>query len=337
MNIKGKIMKYPFKLQYNNFHLECGRGILGPKQMMMVDIIGTQLIHQVYGNMDFFGRIPRNTEKLVKERSGLCMSTKLLKYVVAHLPNDGVIPEVWYTDERLSHVDKSYARLKRPLTIILNDGTLRKELPFLQKYSSKKIWIMIYQAFECLLWMNYPICFHDGKKYNLFPFNNYGYTSSLFTLEKVNIVRVSKNNKVLEREYHIRFDTILGFAFMQNMISCYTDFLPGKFYELSDYAQLYYRLFILSYYPIKKIGKIPKNPLSIDEIRQRLVLSTKDTFMVRKVVRRIMEELTANDFIKHFKEEKKDGKYFYRYSKNSWKEITGEANTSEVDLDYIGN
>ena len=253
---------------------------------------------------------------------------KLLKYIMAHHPTDGVIPEAWYNEGSLSVVDKSYTRIKRPLNVILNDGTLRKELPFLQKFSSKQIWIMIYQTYECLLWMNYPICFHDGKKYNVFPFNNFGYTSSLFTLEKIYNIRVSKNNKVLAREYHIRFDTILGYAFMQNMISCYTDFLPGKFYELSDYAQLYYRLFILSYYPIKKIGKIPKNPLSIDEIRQRLVLLTKDTSMVKKVVRRILEELASNRFIKDFKEEKINGKYYYRYSRNSWKEITGDESIS---------
>ena len=124
---------------------------------------------------------------------------------------------------------------------------------------------------------------------------------------------------------------------MQNMVSCYADLLPGKFYEMSDYAQLYYRLFILTYFPNRKTGKIPKNPLSLDEIRQRLVLSTKDTYMARKVVRRILEELVLNHFIKDFNEETINKKYFYRYSRNTWKEITGEETTSDSDLDTIEN
>jgi hypothetical protein len=115
------------------------------------------------------------------------------------------------------------------------------------------------------------------------------------------------------------------------------DLLPGKFYEMSDYAQLYYRLFILSYYPNKATGKIPKNPLSIEEIRKRLALKTKDTSMVRKVIRRILEELKANNFIGGFTEEKLDRKYVYRYVKNSWQEITGEESPSETDLGFDGN
>lgn len=47
MNIKDKTVTYPLKIQYGNFQFEAGRGILGPKQMMIMDIIGTKLIHIV--------------------------------------------------------------------------------------------------------------------------------------------------------------------------------------------------------------------------------------------------------------------------------------------------
>jgi len=339
MNIKGKTVTYPFQLKYNNFHFESGRGILGPKQMMIMDIIGTKLIHLHYGDQSFSDRIPTDNEKRIKQDSGKYMSAKLLKYVMENLTpqHKGIIPEGWYsTDEILSHIDKKYCRIKKPFTIVLNDGNLRKELPFLKKYSSKQIAEMIIQTSECILWLNYPISFHTGKKYEQFPFNNFGLNSQLFTLVGINQSKVSENGNVLEREYEIRLDTILGYAFMQNMLSCYMDLLPGKFYELSDYAQLYYRLFILSYYPIKKTGKIPKNPITIDEIRKRLVLKTKDTYTVRQVIRRILKELASKHFIKDFTEEMLEGKYVYRYTRNSWKEITGEESTSETDLIDIG-
>lgn len=234
MNIKGKTVTYPFELRYNNFHLQSGRGILGPKQMMTMDIIGTKLIHHLYGNQDFSGRIPTNNEKLVKEKSGLYMSSKLLKYVREKLSplDEGIIPESWYDREgKLASIDKRYSRIKTPLTIDLNDGELRRELPFLAKYSSKQIKEMIIQTSECVLWMNYPVCFHTGKQYELFPFGNFGFNSRFFTLTGIRNSRVSKNGNVLERVYQIRFDTILGYMFMQNMSSCYMDLLPGKFYE----------------------------------------------------------------------------------------------------------
>jgi len=341
MNIKDKKMTYPFKLQYNNFHLE-GGPTMGPKQMMIVDIIGTKLIHTIHRNQDFSGRIPKNTEKYVKEISGQYISTKLIKFVMANRSKDGIIPASFSEDGRLYDIDKAHGRIKKPLRIILNDGELRRELPFLRKYSSKQIMEMIIQTSKCELWMNYPISYYTGKRYELFPFNNFAFNSRLFTLTGIRNSKTSKEGKkfskvrVLEREYAICFDTILGYALMQNMFSSYIDFLPGKFYEMSDYAQLYYRIFILSYFPIKGSGKIPKNPVSLDEIRQRLVLKTKDTSTVRKIIKKKMEELKSKRFIKDYSEEKIDGKYFYRYVRNSWKEINGEETPSETDLEDIG-
>ena len=107
----------------------------------------------------------------------------------------------------------------------------------------------------------------------------------------------------------------ISLFFIQNCVSCYTDLLPGKFYLMSEYAQLFYRMLILPYF------KDIKNPLSIDEIRVRLDLKTRDTYMVRKVVQRILDELESNSLIRDKKEIKHQGKYLYAYSKTPWKEI----------------
>jgi hypothetical protein len=340
INIKGKTVSYPFQLKYNNFHLQCAQGIFGAKQMMIMDIIGTQLIHLSHGNLDFSGRIPQYTEKLVKQTSSQHISSKLLKYVREHLAPalQGRIPDGWYSEEgRLQDVDNKHSRIKTPMSIVLNDGQLRKELPFLRKYSSKQIKEMIIQTNNCVLWMNYPVSVYTGKQYEILPFDNFVCPSRLFSLTQIKGSRKDKNKKILEREYHLQFNTLLGFAFQQNTLSSYVDLLPGKFYEMSDYAQMYYRLFIITYFPNKKTGKTPKNPLSIEEIRKRLVLSTKDTSMVRKVIRRILEELKSNQFIKSYSEDMIDRKYVYSYERNSWKEITGEESTSETDLDILWN
>ncbi len=47
--------------------------------------------------------------------------------------------------------------------------------------------------------------------------------------------------------------------------------------------------------------------------------------MNRKVVKRIMDELESNAFIKDPKEDKSNGKYAYSYVKNDWKEINNES------------
>ena len=113
MNIKGKTVNYPFKAQYGNFNIQSAQGILGPKQMMIMDILGTKLIHYLYGNQDFSGRIPLNNEKMVKDKSGLYMSAKLLKHVTEKLSplNEGIIPEAWYDREgKLANIDKTHRR-----------------------------------------------------------------------------------------------------------------------------------------------------------------------------------------------------------------------------------
>jgi predicted DNA-binding protein len=340
MNIKGKTVTYPLTVKHKTFWFRCDRGILGPKQMMIMDIIGTKLIHGVYGNSSFSDRIPTYNEIRVKKISGQWMSYKLLKYVTENLSttHGGEIPKSWYSEEgRLSEIDKDNQRIKSALVITLNDGVLRKELPFLRKYSYVQIEKMITQTAECILKLNYPIRFFNGKEYQTIPFNNYGLPSTLFTGLDIKNTKLSKDNHVLEREYIIQLNTILGYMFMQNAASCYMDLLPGKFYEMSDYAQLFYRLLILTYSKNEKSGKTPKNPVSLEEIRTRLVLKTPDSYMVRKIINRILKELEDYKFISAPKEEKIYGAYMYSYKKNTWKEITGEDETTETDLDYIGN
>jgi hypothetical protein len=340
MNIKGKTVTYPFIIEHKTFKFGSTAGILGPKQMMIMDVIGTKLIHDLFGNTSFSDRIPTPKDLRVRNKSGQFMSYKLLKYVAEHLSgsNGGRIPESWYSpDGRLCDIDKINQRIKTPLQVKLNDGVLRKELPFMRKYSSVQILNMISQTGKCVLQMNYPVRFFNGKEYQTFPFANVGFPSRLFIGIEIKETKKSKDNHILEREYTLRFDSILGYAFAQNITSCYMDLLPGKFYELSDYAQLFYRLFMLTYFPNKVSGKTPKNPVSLDEIRKRLALKTKDTYMVRQTVNRILKELEDNGFISDRKEEKIHGVYMYSYRKTSWKDLADEEEASDTELDDIGS
>ena len=162
--------------------------------------------------------------------------------------------------------------------------------------------------------MNYSIRFFDGKNFQNFPYANKNCASRFFTLVNVDETKLSKNGNVLEREYTIKFDTFLGYFFIQNCISSYVDLLPGHFYQMSDYAQLLYRMLILPYFNKAKI------PISLDEIKHRLVLKSEN-YMTRKTIKRILGELEMNSFIKNHNEIILDGSYWYSYEKNPWKTV----------------
>jgi len=321
-SIKGRQTTYPFTTQMGSFGFQCEKGTFGVKNWMVMDILGTYIIHRFFnlrdGEVEFQHKIPLSRDPKAEKVSSAYVSYRLLKYVTGKFSaaDQGMIPASYYSSEgHLHEIDPVNKRLKKPVEIKVGDSYLKQEVPILNKYSSRQIFEMIKQTDECVLRMNYPVRFFDGKNYQIFPFENYKFPCSFFRLLNVKDSKISKDGHVLEREYTIRLDTILGYFFTQNCMSCYIDLLPGKFYSMSDYAQLFYRILILPYY------EGVKNPIGIEDIKKRLVLETKDTYMVRKIVKRILDELESNSFIKDPKEEKANGKYLYSYEKSLWKEI----------------
>ena len=51
ISIKGKpILKYPYHVGWGKFGFICHKGKFGPKDMMILDILGTYIIHKIYNN-----------------------------------------------------------------------------------------------------------------------------------------------------------------------------------------------------------------------------------------------------------------------------------------------
>jgi len=321
-SIKGRQIVNPCRVSYNTFGFSCEQGEFGPKNWMIMDILGTYIIHRVYnvrkGKVEFIHKIPTLKNPRVQQKSSLGISYKLLQFLVKGMrpTTEGIIPEAYYSDDaNLRDIDPNWLRIKKVQTINFTDGYLKEQIPFLEKYSSRQIGEMIQKTSECVVRMNLPVRFFDGKNYQNFAFNNYHLPCRLFTLSQVKNIRVSSDGHILEREYSIKLDTFLGYFYAQNCISCYVDLLPDKFYLMSDYAQLFYRMLVLPYF------NNVKNPIGIEEIRNRLVLKTKDTYMVRQVVKRVLDELEGNSFIKEPKEDRLNREYSYSYTKNPWKDV----------------
>lgn len=325
MSLKGKEIRYPFVRRYKYSALRCTEGKLGPKNLMIMDILGSYIIHKYVkdlqgsraGFVDYRARIPTQNNMYIKDISHKYISHKILKYIIETLAyyKEDRIPSVLYSGNGLpQNVNKTWERIKKPQRVKITDSYLKGQLSFLKEYSSREICELIQGTSNCVLEMTYPVRFFDGKNYQNYPTLNENIPSRLFRLPGVNVTKWSKDGHALEREYDIVFDSILGYYFVQNCLSCYTDLIPDKFYSMSDYAQLFYRILILPYF------KNGKNPVTLDEIRYRLDFKTKDTYMVRQVVKRMLDELEAFHFIKEPKELHPYGKYLYSYVKNSWKE-----------------
>lgn len=315
---------YPYTASWGSDNMVCTQGVMGPRHMMILDALGTYVIHyyqkMIYKRnvIDFYDRLPTCRDNAVKRLSGAFISFELLQHVLkeSRKSSDGKIPPEWYDDAKLlKNVDAFWGRMKKVVTITIDDSTLVKELPYLKRYSSLKLMELIVQTSEFKVMMHYPIRYFDGQSFQTFYFDNGGNPCSFFTIDSIRESRISKNGNVLKREYIISFDTFLGYFFIQNCISAYTDLLPMRFYELSGFSQLFYRLLVLPYF-----GKV-KNPIWLDEVQARLQLKTKNKSMIRTIMRRILEELEDKGFIEEPREEKINKEYRYGYKKKSWSEM----------------
>ena len=86
INLKGKKVSYPFTIRHNDWGFGCFEGIIGPKNLMILDILGTSIIHQIYndrhgGTIEYKDKIPTPNDGRVKLTSGKHISKKLLWYV----------------------------------------------------------------------------------------------------------------------------------------------------------------------------------------------------------------------------------------------------------------
>jgi hypothetical protein len=298
-SIKGRNIVNPCSVSYSTFGFSCEQGEFGPKNWTIMDILGTYFIHLFYntkeGKIEFHHKIPTQNDPRVKQKSSFGISYKLLQFLAKEMRpiTQGIIPDAYYNDNaNLRDIDSSRSRMKKVINVTFTDDCLKEQILFLKRYSSQQVAEMFRKTSECLIRINLPVRFFDGNNYQNFAFNNYHLPCRLFTLSQVKNSKVSSDGHILEREYSIKFDTFFGYFYAQNCVSCYVDLPPDKFYLMSDYAQLFYRMLILPYF-----NNI-KNPIGIEEIRRRLVLKTKDKYMVRQVVKRILDELEGNSFIK---------------------------------------
>lgn len=139
-SIKGRKIVNPCSVSYSTFGFQLDKGEFGPKNWMVMDILGTYAIHRIYnyrdGKVEFFHKIPTQNDTRVKNTSSLGTSNKLLRYLIKAMTpiSGGIIPEAYYSENaNLRDIDPQQTRIKKPLTIIITDSYLKEQIPFLKK------------------------------------------------------------------------------------------------------------------------------------------------------------------------------------------------------------
>ena len=317
-NVKGRNITTPYSIEESTGKFICQEGFMKPSNWIVMDLLATYVFHYRYrsptGQIDFNCKKPKATEQIAHEGSRMGINEDVLDVMIrrSYQNKTGLINDSEYNDiMKYYYFNRSCPPRNIP-QFTFTDTELKKKVPFLKKYTSLDIYNMFKSTADCKVGMWYPVRFLDGSSTKNIEYCNYDYHCSLFTITNVAFSKMSKDDKVLERRYTIRFNTYLGYFFVHNVLSAYTDWLPENFYSLSDTAQLYYRRCVLPFY------NGVKSTLKLEEVQSRLQLITHDTHGLRRVIKRCMAELEAATYIKDAKEEYLYGHYCYTAHRTPW-------------------
>lgn len=322
--IKGRSIELPYRVNPDVDIFNCVEGYMKPSNWLVMDILATYVIQYIYYYkaknvpIDFKNKIPTSRDKIAHR----CSCAKMDKFIISELIEQSKISTTGHLDEGGAYqrvMTRHGVSQVRPIpNIMFTDRELKKHISFLRKYSSQQLCDMFINAAACKVGMRYPVLISESGRYMKIQYNNFNCPCSFFTISKIDDSNISKDGHVLERRYEIKFDTYLGYFFIQNVLSCYVDLLPYSFYKMSDYAQLYYRFMVLTYF-----NNI-KDRIRIDEIQRRLLLKTHDIHMLRTLIKGILKKLEAHSFIKDVKEEFQYDTYWYAHHKTPWKDLIKE-------------
>ena len=320
-SVKGRNIETPYLIDESNSRFICQEGAMKPSNWMMMDILGTFIYHFAYRhpkdpidcNKKKYNS--RDSEAYYTSRYG--MNEDVLDALIRRSQDykTGIIDDAEYKEITDDYYHDRDFPVRRIITLNLTDGDLKKHFRFLREYSSLGILGMFQNAADCKVGMKYPVRFLDMESTHSKEYSNYDCPCSFFTLMDVSGSKISKDGHVLERRYTIRFNTYLGYFFIQNIVSCYTDWIPDNFYQLSDTAQLYYRRCVIQYF------NGVKETLNIEEIKSRLQLKTEDSHSLRHVIKRCLSELEAASYIKGAEEQYLYGHYCYTARKTPWSQL----------------
>jgi hypothetical protein len=125
--------------------------------------------------------------------------------------------------------------------------------------------------------------------------------------------KVKSNGVVLGRRYHVRFNTLLGELFVNNLLARFNDKISLHFYLLPDSAQIFYRRALLH-------NNFPEIPFNLDKVAEYAGLTdTCQSNLTATIETNILEPLRELGYIVSFEKTEGHGriKYNIKRSKSS--------------------
>ena len=261
------------------------------KNAMMLDVITDVVYNKINPNEKSFSY---NYHKVPKD---LLINESFLDYLKN---NDDILNK------------KLYDKFNK--TIIIDDLFLWKNYPFLTKFSSTQLFNFLNDTSKYKIKGTIKIRIKNNngskRKYKLV-------SHELDTFENIfNIELLSQNNgnyinekymKPRDRKYKIKFDSLLGFVFIQDIQTLNIDVLNSDFYSLPEFAQFIYRKLILK----RKIGT--DIILYLDDLKSFLALKTNSVDL-RFIIEKNLKALEDFGLIKWSKHKNKS--VWYKVNRN---------------------
>jgi hypothetical protein len=134
-------------------------------------------------------------------------------------------------------------------------------------------------------------------------------------------VKVKSNGVVMERRYHVVFNTLLGKMFVNNLLAFFNDRIDAKLYFLPESAQLFYRRALLN-------NNYKTIPIYLETIAGYAGLKDGNlSNLIRTVETNILDPLSTAGFIDGYEKnnEKTSLKYTIKRSEKKTAEVPKEA------------
>lgn len=202
--------------------------------------------------------------------------------------------------------------------ITITENDLFMNYPFLQKYNSRQLCDLIENTssfrfapasfdVKCLkqkaMYKPNSSVFKDWSYsygfYSFSPIEQRVKDFNYFNLFDVSVIPIKRSKhsvpRILERRYRIMFNSPIAKCFANNALFLNNIYMPIVVFDLSTYAQLIYRRFVL---PVFKTNVFS---LALNDLINYLGIRNKDKSHVKIRVMNALEELKTSELIKEYK------------------------------------
>jgi hypothetical protein len=247
---------------------------------------------------------------LLKE-GGDCLPT-------GSLPIFDDLIEIEQRESQLNNVQSIGLNKIKSHSVSFNDDDFRKATGLTM--SSSDILSLLHETSSVEFKLTFPVRLRStGNKENRHRMN---YFSRFFELGYED-TKIKSNEVVLSRRYHIRFNTLLGELFVNNLLAKFNDRIDLHFYLLPDSAQIFYRRALLT-------NNFAEITFTLDKIAKYAGLTDKKLSNLTKTIEHnILEQLKEYRYIDSY--EKKEGLNGIKYT------IRRQGKTEEKQAEEAGS